>query len=499
MDDSASGQDLQLGHWLRVLRRRAGLFALTVVSVVILAAVFAAVSAPRYEAEASVAVASTDADSATPSEGDIAAVVELAQSAEVEGEAQRRLGEPISIAVDNDEGSAIVTLRADARSPRLAARSANTYAEALVAVRARGDDVQFSVAESRLQAEIATIEAQLRDLTQETAPNEGNQDVQQLRSQLDAYESALSDLQVQAALASLRGEQIVSRAVAPQEPVGASTTRTLLIAVIAALLLASMLVGVVEYADRSIRDVRSTDDRQVLGVVPTPRGSLVRRLRPGHRTSLLGRDLVLDADPSHPAAEVYRTIRTMLLSSNPKPLSVLQVTSATESDGADAAVSAANLALSLALVGRPTVLLSLDFRHPQRLTDLFPSLSGPGFAGVLRREVSLDDVLIPTDLSEDLFVVPSGELDAAPADALAREDARELLDDLAARDEVVVILSPPVLAAPDAIIASVIADSTIVIARPGVTSRDELARAENLLTQTGAPLLGTLFVNGRAN
>jgi len=493
VDDLETGQDLQFGQWLRVLRRRIRLFVGTLVIVLVCAAALVSRSGPGYESEASIAVASSAADSATPSEVDIAAVVDLAQSEEVERAAQLRLGGPVSISVDNEQGSPIVTLTATARTPALAAEGANALAEALLSVRSRGDIGQFQGAEERLQTAISGVESEIRSLR----PGPTGVDVKainQLEAQLAAYESALSDLQVQAALATLRGVRIVSRGVVPREPVGVSTLRVLLIAGMVGLLVATMVVGVVEYADGSVRDLRSTETRRVLGYVPvSPRPRSIRRRLPGMRSGHDRSHLVLRAHPAHPAAETYRTIRTMLLASNPKQLGVLQVTSVTTLDGAD--VAAANLALSFALAGRPTILVSLDFRHPDRLVDLFPGLSGPGFAGVLRREVSLDHVKVSAGPSGNLSVVPSGRLREAPSDVLARDDARDILEDLATRDETVVILSPPVLTAPDAIIASVIADSTILIAKDGVTDRERLTAAQDLLTQAGASLLGIVVVD----
>jgi succinoglycan biosynthesis transport protein ExoP len=505
MDVPAAEQDLQLSHWLRVLRRRWALIATTVFVVVVSAAVYLLVRAPTYEAATDVSIASTDPNSATPTSLDVTSVGQLARSREVEQRAQQQLGQRVAASVASQAETGVITFTVTARTRTLAARGANAYADALIGIRRDAAEAQVASATQRLRGSVATTESQIAEL--ESSGNVAPDDprLKQLQAQRSAYETALNDLQVRSALSPLQGEQVVSRAVAPADPKGLSPANTVLLAVVVGLLLAVALAGIVEFSDGSVRHIgEAVGDSQVgvTGTIPPAVGGLrslwqriLARARPRpHEPS----DVVLLTAPDHRAAEAYRNLRTLLTSSGvEKPFGVLQVTSALDDDGA--AAVAANLAVAFALSGRPTILASADFRHPRRLEEFFGPLEGPGMASVLMGTGTLDAAAQTNETGvAELWVVPPGQLDGPPADALAHVFTQRIFDRLAARDEIVVLLSPPILGASETALLATFADATLLVARSGRTRRAALRRARDLLTQVGGPLVGTVLVDVRS-
>lgn len=504
MGDAVNTQELQLTLWLRVLRRRLSVFVVTVLVIVAAAAVFLVLRSATYEAHASIAIASSDPNSVVPSEFDVASVTQLAGSDEVERRALQSFSGDADVSVADVQDVALLTFQARAQDPQLAAEAANAYASALVAVRTEAREAGFQDTETRLEDSISALDDRLEVLDAGNETPAANRQIQQLQSERDGYVVALRDLQVRAAVSSQQGERVVAPASPPTAPVGFPASRILVAAFVLGALVAAGTVGLAEFADRTVR-VSGTPPVGPgwLGVVPrvpdrflsAGRGALrplrLRRARPF--------DLVFEDSPDHPAAQAYRALRTTLLAlSSEAPPKVLLVTSAADDDGAASAAS--NIALSIAVTGRPTFLVSLDFRHPHGVAAFPADVGGPGFAGVLDEGLDLDDVATTYLPDSDLLrLVPAGTLTDAPSDRLARVDALELMDKLAAREEIVILLLPPALSAPESALLASTVESTLVVARQGRTHTADLDRAVDRLEDVGARLLGVVLVDvGRA-
>jgi Mrp family chromosome partitioning ATPase len=70
---------------------------------------------------------------------------------------------------------------------------------------------------------------------------------------------------------------------------------------------------------------------------------------------------------------------------------------------------------------------------------------------------------------------------------------RDLLDELAKRDTIVVLDSPSLRPATDAAVLSNFADVTLLIVRPGKTRRDSLEASAEALRQAGGRVLGVVM------
>jgi Mrp family chromosome partitioning ATPase len=69
----------------------------------------------------------------------------------------------------------------------------------------------------------------------------------------------------------------------------------------------------------------------------------------------------------------------------------------------------------------------------------------------------------------------------------------ELLQEWNMQFDHVIIDSPPVVLASDAVRLSVAADSVILVVRRDHTPQEAFARAQELLTQVSAPVIGVVF------
>ncbi|HEY8370530.1 MAG TPA: CpsD/CapB family tyrosine-protein kinase [Thermodesulfobacteriota bacterium] len=203
--------------------------------------------------------------------------------------------------------------------------------------------------------------------------------------------------------------------------------------------------------------------------------------------------LVAFTKPRSLAAEQFRTIRQQLaVYAREVPMRTIVVTSPLAGEGKT--TTASNLAIALGQeLGRRICLVDCDLRSPG-IGALFGLPSRDGLADVLRRRVVLDSVLVSTPVN-DLWVVPAGHLPPNPAELLASNGMREVVEALRSRFDLVVLDTPPVIPVPDPAILSGLADGVVLVLQAGHTPRRLLDRTLDRLH--GAVLLG--FVLNRTD
>jgi Mrp family chromosome partitioning ATPase/capsular polysaccharide biosynthesis protein len=155
---------------------------------------------------------------------------------------------------------------------------------------------------------------------------------------------------------------------------------------------------------------------------------------------------------------------------------------------------AANLAASWALSGRSVVVLSGDLRQP-RLNALLPaSAEAPVRTG--RGGGRARTAAVPTAIPH-LSVHPALQTELDPADFLASEDVRALVEQLRSTADVVIIDAPPMLVAADATILGSYADGVLLAVTLGHTPTGAVEESAERLRAANAALLG-LSVDGAA-
>lgn len=201
-------------------------------------------------------------------------------------------------------------------------------------------------------------------------------------------------------------------------------------------------------------------------------------------------ELVTVGDVRSSGAEAYRTLRTNLIfSQSLGALRTLVVTSAAPGDGKT--TTAANLAAAYAQHGLRVVLVDCDLRRP-RLAGVFGIPKEPGFTQLVLGHGSMEQVVRPSGV-EGLWVVPSGTQPPNPSELLGGDATRETLAALAREYDLVLLDTPPLLAAADAAILGSYADGVILVVRAGKTERAAAQQARRQLATVGARLLGAVL------
>ncbi len=321
------------------------------------------------------------------------------------------------------------------------------------------------------------------------------------------YDGLLTKLREAGVSAGLRSSniRIVDPAMIPSTPSRPAKTRNVTLAFIVGLVGGIGLALIREYLDNT---VKSPDDIETLARLPSlavvPQftatngngaGGKRRKLLPGlsangHEKRM---ELVAQHFPKSQMSEAFRALRTsLLLSRADHPPQVILVTSALPREGKTTA--AANLAVTLAQLGDKTIVVDADLRKPG--VGRLLNMSGGSYAGLssyLAGASTLDLVTVPHPTIPNLAAIPTGPLPPNPADLLSSHKFAEAIAELRTKFKFIVIDSPPVMAATDAVILSVQTDGVLIVVRSGETPKEAFTRTRDLLVSVKCNILGVVL------
>jgi succinoglycan biosynthesis transport protein ExoP len=318
------------------------------------------------------------------------------------------------------------------------------------------------------------------------------------------YDGLLTKLKEAGISAGLRSSNIrvIDPAMVPTYPSRPAKTRNIALSILVGLIGGIGLALLREYMDNTVKspdDVETLAHLPSLAVVPTFAESNGARSRVkllkgaptnGHRERI---ELVAQHLPKSPMSEAFRALRTaLILSQADHPPQVILVTSALPREGKTTA--AANLAVTLAQLGDRTLLMDADLRKPGigRLLNL----GGGKYAGLssyLAGVSSLDLVTIQHPAIPNLSAIPTGPLPPNPADLLCSDRLTDAIAELRSKFKFIVIDSPPIMAATDAVILSVKADGVLLVVRSGQTPKEAFTRTRDLLLSVKCHILGVVL------
>lgn len=270
----------------------------------------------------------------------------------------------------------------------------------------------------------------------------------------------------------------------PTAPSSPNTRTNLALGALLGLLVGFGIAMVRQWLDRRIRSAEGVERAAglpVSGAVPLAADAPESAL-------LLHTDARTGRDPA--AAEAFRSLRTNLQYMNvDDPPRAIVITSALPAEGKSSV--AANLAITLAQSGQPTILIDADLRRP-RQAAAFGLDADMGLTDALATRVSADDLLQPVPSVPALRVLTSGPIPPNPSELLGSERMHQLVDSLK-RDAFVVIDSPPLLPVTDAAVLTHNSDGALLVVETGRTTYDALGKALELLGKANATSLGVVM------
>jgi succinoglycan biosynthesis transport protein ExoP len=320
------------------------------------------------------------------------------------------------------------------------------------------------------------------------------------------YDGLLQKLKEAGITAGLRSSNIrvVDPALTPSSPSRPQKARNILLAILVGLVGGVGLALFREYLDNTVKspdDIETLTGLPSLAVVPSLPGSnghqsrLSRFSREAHPqvTASPRVETLAYVQPKSQISEAFRALRTsLLLSQAEHPPQVILVTSALPREGKTTA--AVNLAVTLAQLGDRTLLMDSDLRKPgvRRALNLTVGMEG-GLSSYLAGVSTLDEVIITHPAITNLDALTTGPVPPSPADLLSSHRMREAITELRRRYKFIVIDSPPIMAATDAVILSSLTDGVLLIVRSGETPKEAFTRTRDLLAAVKSRLLGVVL------
>ncbi|MCU7863503.1 MAG: CpsD/CapB family tyrosine-protein kinase [Candidatus Thiodiazotropha sp. (ex Lucinoma borealis)] len=200
---------------------------------------------------------------------------------------------------------------------------------------------------------------------------------------------------------------------------------------------------------------------------------------------------VIAGDINDSISDQYKVLRTHVLQRlKANQWNSLAVTSPNE--GCGKTLTSINLAISLAReVNHSVLLVDLDLRRPS-IQQYFFSDEQQGISEYLTEEVELSEVLFNPGLDR-LVILPGNKPFSNSSEMLSSPKMVQLVEDLKNRypNRMVIFDMPPVLSCDDVIAFSPYIDAVMLVIEEGVTKKDEVKRAFELLG--GSNLLGTVL------
>ena len=320
------------------------------------------------------------------------------------------------------------------------------------------------------------------------------------------YDGLLQKLKEAGVSAGLRSSNIrvEDPALTPTSPSRPQRSRNIVLALLIGLVGGIGLAFFREYLDNTVKspdDIETLTGLPSLAVVPSLPGLISHhrhlqwKVRHGGPDPALGPrvELLSHTEPKSQISEAFRALRTsLLLSQADHPPQVILVTSALPREGKTTA--AVNLAVTLAQLGDRTLLMDSDLRKPgvRRALNLTVDKEA-GLSSYLAGVSTLDEITIPHPVVNNLVAITTGPVPPSPADLLSSHRMREAITELRHRFKFIVIDSPPVMAATDAVILSALTDGVLLVVRSGETSKEAFTRTRSLLAAVKCHLLGVVL------
>jgi capsular exopolysaccharide synthesis family protein len=392
-----------------------------------------------------------------------------------------------------------------------AATIVNKLADVFQAQNQDAEKQSFNLATQKMNAQEVQLESQIQDtegrlatLKAATAPTDAQ------RSEIERLTTALSQYQV-AYSSVLKGIEdirlseanktnnvtVAEKAVVSTVPVSPRVSINMLMGLAFGTVVAIALTFVMSRLDdsfKSAEDIQSALGLSTVGVVERI-GSKRKRSKRNNLGRIVGEEtllqpLVFQPHVSSHVAEAYRLLRTNLdFAGLDKPIRKLMVTSTLPREGKS--TTAANLAVVTAESGKRVLLIDLDLRRPT-LHKLFHIPNNRGLTSILLGASTIEETIRDSGV-QNLYILTSGPMPPSPADTINSSAMTALLESLTGKFDVLIVDSPPVVIASDAIILSSRMDGVLLVIGAYSTSKRVCRGALEALQRGTSPIVGAVL------
>lgn len=270
--------------------------------------------------------------------------------------------------------------------------------------------------------------------------------------------------------------RIIDPAMGSNAPVAPKAQLILLAGLMLGILIPTGVLFILKASDTCVRW-----KKDLIDILSIPfLGEIPQRIRAKGETK---QPIVVKAESKDAVSEAFRIMRTNLSfmgSTTEHQLQTIMVTSMNV--GAGKTFISSNLAMTLALAGKKVVLVDLDIRKGS--LSKWIHVHQTGVTNFLSGEVTqVKDIVTKSDYHENLSVVGKGPVPPNPAELLLSPRLNELVEQLKAMFDYVILDNVPSNMVADAMIVNRVADLTLYVIRAGKMDRRQLPEVERLYTE----------------
>ncbi len=278
--------------------------------------------------------------------------------------------------------------------------------------------------------------------------------------------------------------RVVDAAVQPRAPVKPKQSLIISAALVLGLLLGVMVSLLLDLLDNTVKTTEDLENKlkePVLTTLPRLRRAEIARTSSGR--------LLLD-NPKSLYSEAIRTARTgVLLSAIDMPKHILLVTSSVPEEGKS--TFSINLAAALAQTQR-TLLIDADMRRPAVSGVLRLPQGAKGLSNLVSGTGTPAECIHALQGSQ-LAIMPAGTIPPNPLELLLSQRFKNVLEQLSAQYDVVVIDSPPVELVSDALVLGGLATGVLYVVKAVATPYQLARKGLQRLRRSNARILGVVL------
>jgi tyrosine-protein kinase Etk/Wzc len=289
--------------------------------------------------------------------------------------------------------------------------------------------------------------------------------------------------------------RIIDYAMLPDEPIKPRKPLIIAIALVAGLILGIVAAFVRKSLNRGVKDPDLIEKLLNIPVYATIQHSkhqkiINKKLKNDPPTGNHPPLLLALENKEDLAMESLRSLRTTLhFAFLEARNNIIMITG--PSPGIGKTFVSTNLAVIMADAGKKILLIDGDLRRGAVNKSLCTDRKN-GLSELITQSVELEKAIQPVPLA-DIDFIPTGEIPPNPSELLLHEHFGKLLETVSKQYDLIIVDSPPILAATDAAIIGRLASATLMVVKAGAHPLRELEQSVKKLVQAGVNLKGVIF------
>ncbi len=184
------------------------------------------------------------------------------------------------------------------------------------------------------------------------------------------------------------------------------------------------------------------------------------------------RELLVTKDSRNQVSEQFRALRTSLQFLMPgNSEKVLMTTSSMGGEGKS--FTAINLAGAIAFTGKKVLLMEMDLRKP-RISSALNVDNSFGFSDYVVSDAKISDIIKPSTIHPNCFLVGSGTRPPNPSELLVHEKTDKLFEEVRKEFDYIIVDCPAIGLVTDALLLSKYTDAVLYLVRQRYTYKKQI-------------------------